>query len=55
MIDRIYYNRVSMDQLETIDNEIPYILEKARKKMEGPARGIPYSKAKLKAYSALKY
>jgi predicted SnoaL-like aldol condensation-catalyzing enzyme len=38
-----------------LDNEILHILEKARKQVEGPSRGVPYSDIKLKAYSSLKY
>ena len=37
----------SKQQLEMIDRDITYVLNKVRKKIERPKRGIPYSKEKV--------
>jgi len=54
-MDKICYERASRDQLETVDNEISYILNKARWQVKEPLRGLPYSDKKMKSYLALKY
>ena len=41
--------------MEIIDREISYILDEARRQVEGLSRGVLYLEKKLKKYSALKY
>ena len=38
-----------------IDKDITYVLNKVRKKIEGPRRGIPYSKEKVWRNTVLQY
>ena len=44
---------LSKQQLEMIDKDITYTLNKVRKKIEGPQRGIPYSKEKVQRNAIL--
>ena len=53
-IDQIRY-KLSPQQLEQIDQSITMILNKARKKVEGISRNIPYSKEKEVRRSAKLY
>ena len=43
----------SKQQLEIIDKDITYTLNKVCKKIEGPRRGIPYSKEKVRRNAVL--
>ena len=54
-IDKFCNEEASRDQLEVIDKEIFYILNKAQRKVEGLTRGVPFSQWKMKVYSKLKY
>ena len=37
------------------DRDITYAINKVRKKIEGPRKGIPYSKEKVKRNAVLQY
>jgi len=54
-MERLCNENESRDQIEMIDKEISYILDKARRQVEGLSRGVPYLEKKMKSYSALKY
>ena len=55
MIDK-YCNSYTTDEiLEQIDCQISYVLDWARRYVEGPSRGIPFSKKKAKVRAALLY
>ena len=45
----------SNKQLDLLDKEIILILDTARRQVEGPKRGVPYSISKLKAFSTVMY
>ena len=54
-MDKFCTMEASFDQLEFIDKTMSIILNKARKIVEGPTRGVPFSISKLKRYSKLLY
>jgi len=41
--------------LEKVDKNITYLLNKIRKKIEGPSRRIPYSQEKVKRNAIIQY
>ena len=45
----------SKQQLKMIDKDITYTLNKVHKKIEGPQRGIPYLKEKVRRNTVLQY
>ena len=47
--------QASNETLEYIDEQITFILDKARKFVEGPFRAISFSSAKVKARAAYLY
>jgi len=47
--------RVTSKEMNVLDKLITYVLIAARKKVEGIARNIPYSKTKQVKWSTLKY
>ena len=42
-------------ELESLNKDITYLMNKVHKKIEGPRRGILYSKEKVKRYAILQY
>ena len=45
-VARIWTNRVTLHDINTVDNEMIYTLNAAKKYVEGPRSNIPYSKEK---------
>ena len=52
-LDKIRYGSTSKQQMEIVDKDITYTLNKVHKKIEGPRRGIPYSKKKVRRNTVL--
>ena len=52
-LERIYQGYATKQELELIDRDITYILNKVYKKIEGLRRRITYSKEKVKRYAVL--
>ena len=51
--DKIRYGSISKQQMEMVDKDITYALNKVCKKIEGSRRGILYSKEKVRRNAAL--
>ena len=55
IMDKYYNIYASTNQLDKIDKSISLILKIARKYVEEPMRGVPYSTTKLIGYTKLQY
>ena len=54
-LDRIYQEYATKQDLEALNKDITYMMNKVCKKIKGQRRGIPYSKEKVKRYVILQY
>ena len=52
-LERMRRGHASKQELEMLDRDMTYTMNKAWKKIEGPRRGIPYLKEKAKRYAVL--
>ena len=52
-LSKLIKGNSSKQQLEMIGKDITYALNKVCKKIEGPQRGIPYSKEKVQSNAVL--
>ena len=54
-INAMAENRPLREEMEQADNNITYLLNKIKRKIEGPGRRIPYSAEKVRRNAIVQY